>query len=64
MREKKCPVDRGKMMIALECCRNQRCRNCPYSADYDGCPNAAEAALTYICWLEEHLKERGYDVLG
>ena len=54
---KKCPVDRGKLLISLECCRNQRCRNCRYYDDDDGCLNAADATLAYICWLEEQLEE-------
>lgn len=57
--DKQPPIDRGKLLIALECCRNQRCRNCPYRDDYDGCPNAADATLAYICWLEDQLEEAG-----
>ena len=53
------PVDRGKLMIAFECCRTgtaENCRACPYfksSCDTD----SMNDALAYICYLEEQLGE-------
>lgn len=53
------PVDRGKLMIALECCRSGRtetCLKCPYfqsSCDTE----LMDDALAYICYLEERLEE-------
>ena len=65
MKEKKCPVDRARLLIALECCREGRCRDCPYFWGYEpGCKEQPEDSLAYIGWLEEQLKERGDDVLG
>ena len=65
MSKKKCPVDRGKLLIALECCRAESCKNCPYVEEYQPeCDQQANDSLAYICWLEEQLRERGYDVLG
>lgn len=51
---KKCPVDRGKVLIALECCREERCNHCPYR-DFQ-CVKQAEDVLAYIGWLEEQLE--------
>lgn len=53
--QKKCPVDRGKVLIALECCRAARCRNCPY--ENIGCMDLDEDVIAYIGFLEEQLKE-------
>ena len=30
MEEKKCPVDRERVLIGLECCREQDCIRCTY----------------------------------
>ena len=65
MKEKKCPVDRARLLISMECCREARCRDCPYVGEYEPeCGEQAEDSLAYIGWLEERLKERGDDVLG
>ena len=58
MEEKKCPVDRGRLLIALECCRRNKCTECPY-CEKNGCPLAAEDALAYIGFLEEQLGVTG-----
>lgn len=58
MEEKKCPVDRGKILIALECCREQMCNKCPYG-DFMPCVKESEDALAYIYWLEEQLGVSG-----
>ena len=62
---KKSPVDRGKLLIALECCRMAECTACPYDADphdFDKCELASRDALAYICYLEERLEEAiGHD---
>lgn len=55
---KKCPVDRGKLLIALECCREQKCNKCPYT-DINPCMEESEDALSYIYWLEEQLGVNG-----
>lgn len=58
---KKCPVDRGKLLIALECCRDgciETCMKCPYfqsSCDTE----LMDDALAYICYLEERLGVTG-----
>ena len=57
---KKSPVDRGKLLIALECCRMAECKACPYDTDPDcfyTCEVASRDALAYICYLEEQLEE-------
>lgn len=51
------PVDRGKLLISLECCRRPRCKQCPYL--YERCNKQAEDILAYIGWLEEQLEEAG-----
>lgn len=56
MEEKKCPVDRDKLLIGLECCREQECRRCPYyCGTIDCCDNLVFDALAYISYLEERL---------
>lgn len=55
MSEKKCPVDRGKLMIGMECCRRGACYECPYYGESGGCKNESTDALAYIGWLEEQL---------
>lgn len=60
MEDKKCPVDRGKLLIALECCRMAECNACPYDTDpndFGTCDLVSRDALAYICYLEEQLKE-------
>ena len=57
MEEKKCPVDRGKLLIGLECCRTGRietCLKCPYSESDCG-PETTVDSLAYIYYLEERL---------
>lgn len=56
------PVDRGKLMIALECCRDKKCKSCPYDTDpndFDSCGHVVRDALVYICYLEEQLGVTG-----
>ncbi|MGM9601077.1 MAG: hypothetical protein ACI3W5_05780 [Faecousia sp.] len=55
---KQCPVDRGKVLIALECCREGFCcHECPYYK-LEGCKEEATDVLAYIGWLEERLTSR------
>lgn len=59
---KKCPVDRGKLLIGLECCRRfDKCRRCPYGDNGVACSgkSLAEDALAYIGYLEVRLEEAG-----
>lgn len=53
------PVDRGKLLIGLECCRDCRtCMKCPYfqsSCDTE----LMDDALAYISYLEEQLGVTG-----
>lgn len=55
---KPCPVDRGRLMIGLECCRIDvgECGECPY--DHEKCTQSAADALAYIGWLEEVSNEK------
>lgn len=59
---KKCPVDRGKLLIALECCLADPSpihvcsRNCPYGNDVDCTTTVREESLAYIYYLEEQLE--------
>ena len=58
---KKCPVDREKLLIGLECCRTGwplYCRPCPYPESKCGC-DVTYDALAYICYLEEQLGVTG-----
>lgn len=61
MEEKKCPVDRGKLLIGLECCRfrmGEKCRECPYyHSERDFL--MIEDALAYISYLEQQLGVTG-----
>ena len=60
MEERKCPVDRGKVLIALECCRDAECDHCPYCIEtFDDCNKVAFDALAYIGFLEEQLEVTG-----
>lgn len=56
MEQKKCPVDRGKLLIGLECHRyDGLCRrSCPYRSRTEvSCSTSlVEDALAYIGWLE------------
>lgn len=60
MPTKPCPVDRGKLLIGLECCRTgnaEICRKCPYFSE--SCDTAAmNDALAYINYLEEQLNAK------
>ena len=54
------PVDRGKLMIALECCRDTECNACPYYDDcFSKCDMVARDSLAYIYYLEEQLGVTG-----
>lgn len=62
--KKPCPVDRGKLLIGLECCRRsdpERCEDCPYNCNFIAdhyCGGAlTEDALAYIGWQEDMLAE-------
>ena len=58
--EKKSPVDRGKLLIGLECCRDAECDHCPYDIEtVDNCDKVAFDALAYIGFLEEQLGVTG-----
>lgn len=62
MEEKKCPVDRGKLLISMEICRRHKptqCVECPYWKLKDGCAEQSKDALSYIGWLEEKLGVTG-----
>lgn len=55
------PVDRGKLMIALECCRDGRietCIKCPYFQSRCD-TELMDDALAYINYLEERLGVTG-----
>ena len=60
MEKKPCPVDRGKLLIGLECCRAgdaEICRKCPYFSE--SCDTAVmNDALAYINYLEEQLNAK------
>ena len=63
MEKKPCPVDRGKLLIGLECCRQTpelRCFcGCPYSNVSGSCLSAINSdALAYIDYLEEQLNAK------
>lgn len=51
------PVDREKLLIGLECCRNSyHCKGCTYfSSPKASCIHMISDALAYICYLEEQL---------
>lgn len=58
--QKKCPVDRGKLMIGLEVCRKGECAECPYcNPDIPCWESQSFDALAYIGWLEEQLGVTG-----
>lgn len=54
MEKKPCPVDRGKLLIGLEICRQEAiCKRCPYIKGCDA--DLTQDALAYIYYLEEQL---------
>lgn len=57
MEEKKCPVDRVKLLIGLQCCKFASCNYCPYS--HGECELQANDAMAYIAFLEERLGVTG-----
>lgn len=59
MEEKKCPVDRGKLLIVLEHCRNCKCFSCPNEKDLDCAKRLLNDSLSYILYLEERLGVTG-----
>lgn len=65
MEEKKCPVDRGKLLIGLECCLaypypiSVCSRNCPYGNDPECTATVRERVVAYIYYLEEQLGVTG-----
>lgn len=56
MEEKKCPVDRGKLLIGLECCVDSECDGCPYMCD---CHQQIVDSIAYIGYLERQLGVTG-----
>lgn len=60
MGKKPCPVDRGRLIIGLECCRTgdaEVCMECPYFSE--SCDTAVMSdALAYINYLEEQLNAK------
>ena len=61
MEEKKCPVDRGKLLLALKCCQggdSEICQKCPYSSP-DCDVHLSGDALAYINYLEDQLGVTG-----
>lgn len=59
MEEKKCPVDRDKLLIVLEHCRNCNCFSCPNEKDLDCAKRLLNDSLSYILYLEELLGVTG-----
>ena len=59
MEEKKCPVDRGKLLIVLEHCRHKKCFSCPNEKDLDCSKQLLDDAISYIYYLEERLGVTG-----
>ena len=63
MKKKPCPVDRGKLLIGLECCRDSLSLHCfgccPYSNVSGSCLYAINSdSLAYINYLEEQLNAK------
>ena len=50
------PVDRGKLLIGLECCVDSSCDKCPYVHD---CAKQIVESLAYIYYLEDRLGVTG-----
>lgn len=63
MENKNLPVDRGKLLIGLEVCRQKaECSKCPYYKDSYCEGTITDDSLSYICYLEEQLEEaRNHD---
>lgn len=62
MEEKKCPVDRGKLLIGLEHCQEDvdHCDTCPYFHNEDCCSlQLRDDARAYIYYLEAQLGVTG-----
>ena len=59
MEEKKSPVDRGRLLIVLEHCRNKKCHSCPNEKNPDCAKILLDSALCYIGYLEERLGVTG-----
>ena len=60
--QKKCPVDRGKLLIGLELCKFgsvDACQKCPYIRKGPCDVSSASDALAYIYYLEEQLGVTG-----
>lgn len=56
------PVDRGKLLIGLELCRDgtiHRCHSCPYHEPFICAIRLPHDALAYILYLEEQLGVTG-----
>ena len=63
MEKKPCPVDRGKLLIGLECCRDSLSLHCfvccPYSNVSGSCLYAINSdSLASINYLEEQLNAK------
>ena len=64
MEKKPCPVDRGKLLIGLECCLvspaplNVCSRYCPYGRDTECTETVRHDALSYIYYLEDQLNAK------
>ena len=60
MEEKKCPVDRGKLMAGLQICGNENvgCKGCPYERDVGCVITRSKDAIAYINYLEEQLNAK------
>lgn len=59
--QKKCPVNRSKVLIALERCRAGECSGCQYDLPFDpedGCQLLITETLAYIGYLEAQLGVR------
>ena len=54
MEKKPCPVDRGKLLIGLECCRVWYCPEikCPY-CEAECATSLSGDALAYINYMEQ-----------
>lgn len=61
MENKPCPVDRGKLLIGLECCLSGLAcpRHCPYGRDTECTETVRKDSLAYIYYLEEQLNAKG-----
>lgn len=58
MEKKSCPVDRGKLLIGLECCNTHcKCTSCPYLG-FPCVDNIVSDSLAYIYYLEELLNAK------